>query len=60
MKMILTAVTLAALLGAVALSDPPDPPKPATEPPMPATEKALPPIDAAAPAKFETATFAVG
>lgn len=57
MKMILTAVTLAALLGAVALSDPP---KPAPEPPMPATEKALPPIDAAAPAKFETATFAVG
>lgn len=56
MNKLLTALTLLAL-AAVALSDPP---KPAPEPPMPATEKALPPIDVAAPAKFETATFAVG
>lgn len=53
MKRILAAVSLASVLSLVALSDPP-------ENPQPAPEKKIPPIDAAAPAKFETATFALG
>lgn len=58
MKRLLTALTFSALIPLAGLGDPPAGNLP--EPPMPATEKALPPIDAAAPAKFETATFAVG
>lgn len=33
---------------------------PPKEEPVPAAKTAVPPIDAAAPAKFETATFALG
>lgn len=53
MKKTLAAVSLASVLSLVALSDPP-------ESPQPAPERKVPPIDAAAPAKFETATFALG
>ncbi|MEK7470295.1 MAG: hypothetical protein AAB074_23240 [Planctomycetota bacterium] len=58
------SIVLALALGLRARGEPdPAPVRPSGSDPAPREEKpvpALPPIDAAAPAKFETATFALG